>query len=417
MLSSTSYRTAIRLRSACQRTHLLQQRVALINQLLRLRRVRWLVIELGLGQHRNHLARECVALGGDRDQLVLQVGVSGIVGIVAFDGLRGDFQAIEAELPDGCVDLLIDLGKLHQNLKITGHSLRESGRIQVFEEDAPGIGIIVLQANQRHDRRANVGMVGPGCAVHAHLVDARAHQAKPGGIDIGRHVPVIPGKFRPLRYAGSAAIGRARRLVVVGVAEGGEGWSAPRVARYHVQQIHLYRVGHVVRQRIGCVRDGIRGSQRSNGTFKAAHGGVGTLRVAVQVEVRRGVRVRIERRCHVLLCCEQACIVHIDLADLAVGAGRCHAVAVRGRRRAAHEVIALVGGEDEERIALVNAVLGEAGEELAESSIIRFERCDVASLAGAIRRGDGVVIMRVGDVGIGNRHAVFLHGRDIRERN
>lgn len=53
-----------------------------------------------------------------------------------------------------------------------------------------------------------------------------------------------------------------------------------------------------------------------------------------------------------------------------IGARRFHAVAVRRARRASDEVVALVGREDEERVALIDTSLREFFKEFAESRIV-----------------------------------------------
>ena len=63
-----------------------------------------------------------------------------------------------------------------------------------------------------------------------------------------------------------------------------------------------------------------------------------------------------ERCCDTLLSGQQPGEVRVDFADGAVRARRSDAVAIRRARRAADEVIALVGSEYEERVARVDAV-------------------------------------------------------------
>ena len=56
-----------------------------------------------------------------------------------------------------------------------------------------------------------------------------------------------------------------------------------------------------------------------------------------------------------------------------------------GRR--AGEVVALLDGDDEERVVLRDPVVLQAGEEVAERLVVVLQLLDVAGLAGAV--GDG----------------------------
>src|SRR5579875_66956 len=97
-------------------TYLLQEGVALIDQLLRLRGIDGLVVELGPFQHGKHLACQRVTLRGDRSKLAFQIQVGAIARIVALDGLRRYLKALQAKLTDRSIDLFEDLGQLRQNL-------------------------------------------------------------------------------------------------------------------------------------------------------------------------------------------------------------------------------------------------------------------------------------------------------------
>ena len=90
-----------------------------------------------------------------------------------------------------------------------------------------------------------------------------------------------------------------------------------------------------------------------------------------------------------------------------------HAVAARVRRLAAREMVALVNGEHEHRVRLVDAVAGEAVEEGTEGVVVCLELVDIPLRTGAICRmgiaGDAVEVMGIGDVGEGDRNAGLLH--------
>jgi hypothetical protein len=99
--------------------------------------------------------------------------------------------------------------------------------------------------------------------------------------------------------------------------------------------------------------------------------------------------------CNALLCRKQSRQVGIDFADLSVGARGCYAIASCGAGCAAHEVVTLIGSENEERVPGVDPVTGQPAEECREGTVIRLKRCYVTRFAGAIGRAALVFVMRV----------------------
>ena len=112
--------------------------------------------------------------------------------------------------------------------------------------------------------------------------------------------------------------------------------------------------------------------------------------------------------------------VAVHLTEQAVVARRGHAVAARRCRLRPGEVVALLDGDDEQRVALVDPVPGQAIEERGEGLVIRLELGDVARLARSI--GDvllavgTVAIVGIRDVAVGDRDSGLLHGRDVGQR-
>ena len=79
-------------------------------------------------------------------------------------------------------------------------------------------------------------------------------------------------------------------------------------------------------------------------------------------------------------------------------------------------MIVLVGSEDEQRVALVDAVGGQPVEERAERVVVALQRGNVTGLAGAVSAAAGVVVMDVRDVRVGDGHAGLERLRDEAER-
>ena len=103
-----------------------------------------------------------------------------------------------------------------------------------------------------------------------------------------------------------------------------------------------------------------------------------------------------------------------------VGARHRDAVAVRRAGRAPHEMIPLVDGEHEQRVALVDARVREVVEELLEGVVVGLELRHVARLAWSERPRDPageVIVVRVRDVRVRNRDTGLLHGEHVRERD
>jgi hypothetical protein len=82
-------------------------------------------------------------------------------------------------------------------------------------------------------------------------------------------------------------------------------------------------------------------------------------------------------------------------------------------------MVVLVGGEDEQGIALVDAIVGKPVEECAKGLVVRFELVFVRLLTRAERPAvtpAGVVAVGIGDVRVGDRDTMFLHRGDIGQR-
>src|SRR6202011_4868926 len=96
--------------------------------------------------------------------------------------------------------------------------------------------------------------------------------------------------------AGGSTIRRARRQVVVRVGKHSKGRSACRVARNHVEQVHFYRVSHIICERIAMACKGISHLQSCYGTLKGAGRLVSASRITSQVEIGSRVGMNAERR-------------------------------------------------------------------------------------------------------------------------
>ena len=160
------------------------------------------------------------------------------------------------------------------------------------------------------------------------------------------------------------------------------------IRRHHVQGLHPDGIGQCCGDLIGLAAVGIDRRQLPQGATERAGDRVGSGRIAREIDRRRHVGVNGERRGDPLLGREQTGQVAVDLTDQTVRARRRDAVAARRGRLGADEMIALLDGEDEERVALVDAGAGQPRKELAEGLIIALQLLDVVCLARTPRRVD-----------------------------
>ncbi len=80
-------------------------------------------------------------------------------------------------------------------------------------------------------------------------------------------------------------------------------------------------------------------------------------------------------------------------------------------------MISLIGCEDEQRVALIDPVVRQPGEELVEGVIVCFERRDVASLARAKCWSTGVGVVRIRDIGVSDGNPMLLHRSYVGKRH
>ena len=270
-------------------------------------------------------------------------------------------------------------------------------------------------------------MVGPDAVVHAQVAHAGPDEAEPRRVDVRREVTVVPRERRVLRRSrGAPGLAREVRHAqeVVGVREQRERRVAARVAGQHVQVAHAGLAGQEVRDVVGLPGDRVDRLDVLGRLLQGPHAGVGLAGVAVRVDGRRRVGVhlhprlrRTARRRERRHLPPERVQARLQLADLGIRARHVDAVAAGRAALAADEVVVLVSREREQRVAAVDPVPGQPGEELAERVVVRLELGHVAGLAGPERAPRLVVVMGVGDVRVRHRHAVLLHLGDVAQRH
>src|SRR4029077_18331795 len=94
-----------------------------------------------------------------------------------------------------------------------------------------------------------------------------------------------------------------------------------------------------------------------------------------------------------------------------------YSITIGGARRTTRKVVTFIRSKDEQSIVARNPIGRQTGEELIKGIVIRFERRDIARRPGTVRRTARMVIMRIGNVSVGDRDAVLLHGGHIGKRH
>ena len=201
--------------------------------------------------------------------------------------------------------------------------------------------VVVPEPGQVHDRRPDVGLVGPGAlrvlvrhgdlaavragraravgrrrAVQAEMPDARPGERRVVGVDLGGIVAVIPGESGVLGNAGPPAAGcAAGGQEVVRPGEHGQRRRPRRVGVHHVQDGFLGGVREVVGDPLGGAGIGIARGEPGKGMLEAADRCPVRAGLAGEVELRRGVLLHAERRRVVRLGGQQAGYVGVQLAE------------------------------------------------------------------------------------------------------
>src|SRR5258707_11438204 len=157
-------------------------------------------------------------------------------------------KAGKSQGPNGRVDLFKNLSQRNEIAALLYGGWVRPAR-EFFGEGASFMLVVVLQAHERHRRGPDGGVIRPGHAVQAGLIDPRPRYSEPDGGDLRLHVSVVPGKAWGLSNAGGCrgSAGAASRPAgdkVVRVGGKGEAWGPERVEGPAVAGPGLGRVGH-----------------------------------------------------------------------------------------------------------------------------------------------------------------------------
>ena len=307
--------------------------------------------------------------------------IAGIDLVGAGDRAIGPDKTRATELTFWRVELLEHLSQLDEVFAALADARRQRVILHELGHDAAFVEIVVCQAEQRHERRPYVGMVGEHAVVAAERLDAGADHGDPGLGDLLLEVAVVPGKAGS--FAHGVGLGRAAGVVtrleeIVVVAEHGERRRARRARGNHVQEFHFGPVSQQLRQLVGLVGDRVGSRQRVEVMLHGPGERVGRSRIVVDVHVRRVVAMHREwRAVHPFR--EQNLVErHLDLADIRVSTRCRNAVAVGRARLAADKMVVLVRHDDKQRIGLVDAFRFETAEEVAKGLVVSLERRDIA---------------------------------------
>src|SRR5438445_3716818 len=135
-----------------------EQLATLLDQLVRLLFTDGRTAELRPLQQVDHLRGQRIAIVGQRSQLVLELGVGPILARVTTLNCSGRCrQRRQAELSDRGVELLVDAGDLCEAALAGGAGPCPSG--DILSEGAAIVAVVVLQSEQHHQGRSDVGVI------------------------------------------------------------------------------------------------------------------------------------------------------------------------------------------------------------------------------------------------------------------
>src|SRR5260370_34986098 len=134
-------------------------------------------------------------MGTKLAQGAFEIGVGVITRRVTLQRRGGDAQRFQAKLSNTGIKLLVDLSKGDEAAALL-HCRWLCIAGEIFDQRAPVVAVVVLQAEQRHDRWADIGVIRPGSPADTRLIPARPDHAKPGGNDFRLHITMIPGEAR-----------------------------------------------------------------------------------------------------------------------------------------------------------------------------------------------------------------------------
>src|SRR5208283_246701 len=262
---------------------------------------------------------------------------------------------------------------------MTAESSWHNRRIDQLENRTAVVCVVVSEAGQEHYGRAHIHVIGKEVARlrYTKMADTGAGYGNKRARDFRLIISVVPGK--------TVAFDRSRRAdrfeEEVRVAEQRECWRAVGIGcGNHVQDLLRDRVGHPIGQFLG--QAGNRSDRREarNQPLESPYAGICTAGIAGYVGRWRVVEMDAEQG-GIAGSGDELVEINIKLADVAVGAGHGHAVAVRGTRLAADEMIAFVGSEDEQSISLVDPFALEVGKKFRKGCIVVLKLLHIRRLA------------------------------------
>src|SRR5262245_16642915 len=167
-----------------------------------------LVAEDGIVEGRLDFGDQGVALARERRD---ECEPGAIAGVAALDRRRGLLESPEAELTHRRVDLLEDGGESLVPLMVATEHRASSLPVELLDEDAAVVDIVVGHAEQREHGGADIGVIREDPAFDARMTDAGADHAEEVVDDLFLDVAVVPGEATVLEHTGGqTAIDRSQ---------------------------------------------------------------------------------------------------------------------------------------------------------------------------------------------------------------
>src|SRR5262249_15023395 len=114
-----------------------------------------------------------------------------VAGVAALDRRRGLLECPEAELTHRRIDLLEDGGESLVPLMVATERRASSPPIELFDEDAAVVDVVVGHAEQREHGGTDVGVIREDPALDTRVTDAGADHAEEVVDDLVLHVAVV----------------------------------------------------------------------------------------------------------------------------------------------------------------------------------------------------------------------------------
>src|SRR5580704_18976062 len=169
----------------CAVLGLIEERLCLRDHIFGHVLINWNAVDLRPLEHGLDLCSQAVTLQGPLRDQILEVVIDRVAGRSAGDREGGDSQSAFRKLPERSVNLLVDLPKLQQRLRMRVQAARQDLGIQQFNDRAAIMLIVIGEAEKRHHGWTQVYVIGKEIVRlrYAEILDSRSSDRDEGACD------------------------------------------------------------------------------------------------------------------------------------------------------------------------------------------------------------------------------------------